>query len=373
MNVLCGVIMKPFEKKELFSQTKIQHFMKNQPKENAIIEIRNKLSDSKLKELSLGFISEVERKYKVMNSQEFIKEKKNILDEFINYRFAENDIKKINYEDFQVLSNFLGIKEQELEALFCKYSGEKFITEVEKIIRKILDSKSKIQEYQNELSMIQNVLKITDEDFKDILDTKRYDIVNDIFQKALDGGQYSPNEEAELNDISERLQVTLVFNEETKNIIRKSKKMWEIENSPLSIIETDINLYKDEVCYYSTVIDYFEYKSITRRIGYSGPTFRLKILKGFYYRAGRLNVQRETKDVLTKIDTGDVYITNKRVLFIGKNRTYNIRLNKILDIELFSDGVKIIKDAGRNIFLGYRDEIELFALVLARVIKDYQQ
>ena len=307
-----------------------------------------------------------------MISQEFYKSKKRILEEFLNYKFSENDIKKINYQEIQVISNFLEINEKEVEPIFLKYSKERFIKEVENIIQKIFGSKKTIQEYQNDLSMIQNVLRITDEDFKNILEKKRYDIVNDMFQKALEGGQYSPKEEAELNDISERLQVTLVFDENTKNIIKKSKKMWEIENSPLSTIAIDINLYKDEICYYSSVIDYFEYKTITKKIGYSGPTFRFKIMKGLYYRAGRLNVQRETKDVLTKIDTGNAYITNKRIILVGNNRTFNIQLNKILDIELFSDGVKIIKDVGRNVFLGYRDEIELFALVLARVIKDYQ-
>ena len=129
--------MKPFEKKDLLSQNKIQHFLKSQPKENAIIEINNILSDSKLDELPAGLISEIEKRYQVLNSQEFYKSKKRILEEFLNYKFSENDIKKINYQEIQVISNFLEINEKEVEPIFLKYSKERFIKEVENIIQKI--------------------------------------------------------------------------------------------------------------------------------------------------------------------------------------------------------------------------------------------
>jgi hypothetical protein len=94
-------------------------------------------------------------------------------------------------------------------------------------------------------------------------------------------------------------------------------------------------------------------------------------MKGFYYHVGSLNTSKETEEVLKKVDTGRVYITNKRIILIGSNRTYSIHLNKILDMETFSDGIKIVKDTGRNIFFRYKDEIDLFTLILARVIRDY--
>ncbi len=80
--------------------------------------------------------------------------------------------------------------------------------------------------------------------------------------------------------------------------------------------------------------------------GHAGPTMRVKIANGVYWRAGALNLKPVTCDALVQIDTGRVFLTNKRLLFMGTKKNTSIQPNRILDITKHSDGVGIEKDAG---------------------------
>src|SRR5690606_40389673 len=101
-------------------------------------------------------------------------------------------------------------------------------------------------------------------------------------------------------------------------------------------------------CVSTTTMQWGDIRTETRTIRYGGPTARIRIAKGIYWRTGSMNVQRVTEEVLKPIDTGQLYITNKRVIFLGRNRNTNVRLNRILDFTIYTDGIELVKDAGRN-------------------------
>jgi hypothetical protein len=71
---------------------------------------------------------------------------------------------------------------------------------------------------------------------------------------------------------------------------------------------------------------------------------------------------------MTKIDSGNVYITNKRIIFTGKNRNINIQNSHILNITPYTDGVEIIKDSGKNPILLFNDNVDVFCAILTRVL-----
>jgi len=84
---------------------------------------------------------------------------------------------------------------------------------------------------------------------------------------------------------------------------------------------------------------------------YSGIT--LRVAKGVSYRLGSVH-ESEYSDALTVLDKGDLYITSKRYLFIGKGKNIDQNLSKITSIEYFNDGLSISRtEKQRNdMFLG---------------------
>ncbi len=177
-------------------------------------------------------------------------------------------------------------------------------------------------------------------------------------------------EQTECNLISERLGIEVITDDTTEGALDRFRLMWRIAHGEPPTIDVPINLQRGEVCYFATDTTWSEMRRQTRRVRYAGPTMRLKICKGVYWRMGDLAFQPVSNDVLTTIDQGTIFITNKRVLFMGDMKNRSIRLQKILDITPYRDGVMIDKDAGKSPFLGFSENIDLMAACLARALQD---
>src|SRR5690606_2881585 len=115
----------------------------------------------------------------------------------------------------------------------------------------------------------------------------------------------------------------------TKEMLDRYKLYWQIENGELPTIIPDINIQKSESLYFKTSVKWLEQRRVTKRINYGGPTARIKIAKGVYYRMGSIGVQKVSEDVWQTIDSGQLYLTNKRLIFMGEKGNKIIQLNKI--------------------------------------------
>ncbi len=98
-----------------------------------------------------------------------------------------------------------------------------------------------------------------------------------------------------------------------------------------------INIGENEILYhYIYSVEWFEEKVVRKNINYSGYAWR-----NSGYRFGSLSYSAQIiKDFLIQ-DIGAVYLTNKRVIFIGqyKNVNRSISYDKILDFKLYQDGI----------------------------------
>jgi len=75
---------------------------------------------------------------------------------------------------------------------------------------------------------------------------------------------------------------------------------------------------------------------------YGGPSFR--VAKGVYFRVGGFGARSESHEEIKIIDEGVLTLTNKRVVFSGEKKTLNIKLNKIISIEPYSDGMALRRE-----------------------------
>ena len=183
----------------------------------------------------------------------------------------------------------------------------------------------------------------------------------------------SPNDWNEFIEISKNLNITLESDQASDDRIERMKLNWIIEHGKLPVKQVSINLPATEQCYYYANIEWLETRRVTKRVNYSGPTYRMKIAKGLYYRVGSISPQRITSDELQVIDRGTVYVTNKRIIFTGAMKNTNILLGKILSIIPYSDGVGIEKDSGKSPILRVSNNADILAMIIARVIKDSVQ
>ena len=85
---------------------------------------------------------------------------------------------------------------------------------------------------------------------------------------------------------------------------------------------------------------------------------------------GSASFRKITSEVLTPIDSGRLYVTDKRVILRGEHKTSTARLNKIVSFKPYTDGVELFKESGKSILIKIDTDMELFNLLLSRLLRD---
>ena len=132
----------------------------------------------------------------------------------------------------------------------------------------------------------------------------------------------------------------------------------------------DISLPRNEQCYFKINADWLEYKTPIIGPGYGGPDLSIKMMKQVYYRSGSADMQRKMNNRFTFIDSGSVYVTQKRVIFEGYKANTRIPMGKIRSVAPFSDGLVIETNNGKNLILRVPKNADILAMFLGRAIKD---
>lgn len=126
---------------------------------------------------------------------------------------------------------------------------------------------------------------------------------------------------------------------------------------------------KDEILHWTEYGGMLKIKNVTRRINYGGPTASIRICKGVSYRTGSVGVSKSTEEVVETIDSGDFWITNQRVGFIGDKKNFTIPFNKILSFNVSSSyGLMIYKEGAMNPQMIKLDNYDLPCIILSKIL-----
>jgi hypothetical protein len=360
-------IMKPFTIQEFNTPGFFEKITKKEPEINLVVEINNYLSHSELNELSENFVPNLYLKYGIKKGSHKTKaEIANLLRNFLIAHLGNPNSITNSFKDAQKMQRFLHLDDSVFNDVYFSVADARTKNLA---LNMLSDNRiDKIEERQ--LNEWKTLLNLSDHQIEEIFQPIGQNIVNNYVKQITEDNRISPEEEHNLYQLISDLKSELKLNPESQSNLQFMKQMWNIENEPLTPITIDILLPKNEMCYFRTSSDLYENRKVTTRLSYGGPTARVKIMKGVYYRVGSVSVRSESKDVLTKIDTGSLYITNKRVLFVGSKQNKPIKLSQIIDFEVYSDGIEIVKDSGKNLVFMINQNVKIAATYLARSIKD---
>jgi len=167
-----------------------------------------------------------------------------------------------------------------------------------------------------------------------------------------------------MDAIAKSLRINVQIDKQNKAALERMKELWRIENTEPQSIQVDIKLSKGELCYYSGSTKWYEFKS-SRGFGSS----QNRVVKGFLYQVGGTSDNRSESD-LKYVDNGKIYMTNKRITFVGNAGNKNLPYTKILGFSPFVNGVEVEKDAGKDVFLKLDGDLELISTIFSKVLKE---
>jgi hypothetical protein len=189
---------------------------------------------------------------------------------------------------------------------------------------------------------------------------------------------YSKNKE--LIDEYLDLKKNIVYKELFDSYCWAIKERYNLQNQaivPIDHNQYNLNLNNNETLYYRiNLTSLYEEKVTRRNITYSGVRWNNNMM-----RAGTLSlVSQEIKNFVIQ-DNGRLYITDKRLIFIGKqkNVTKTISLSSIITYYLYQDGILILQGNKNGILLKFeefndfmilQDGINEFTTVVSRILSE---
>lgn len=159
----------------------------------------------------------------------------------------------------------------------------------------------------------------------------------------------SPTQEDELAGTAERLGV----NVQLDDTLGMCRELWAWENGEqvyLAEAESPILLKGGEVCCFTVPAVWKQLTVIKTRIGSRGFSTSFRIMKGVSYRVNNLKPVYSESEGLAAIDVGSLSLTNKRLAFTGGSRSTSVNHGRILDIQLYQDGIEVSKSSGKHDF-----------------------
>ncbi|MBL7799851.1 MAG: hypothetical protein JNL95_03920 [Chitinophagales bacterium] len=352
----------PLEKVSFF-----QKLFKQYPEENAVIELNNLFAKMPIRQVSKEQIVDIEDRYKINLGKEFKLNLEEFYAVFLNHCLKDMSLSTDELEDLKYLKHLLSLDDKSIENLHNRIGEIVYRKSFEEAVA---DGRLTNKEVDF-LNKLETDLRLPKQLAEKISSEVKSNYIQSYVNNIISEQRLSPNEELELQAIASNLDVSVELNSQTQAQLKRLKLFWALENLPLPSIQVDIIIQKSEECYFHIGnVNWFELRSVRQRVSYTGFTTSFKIAKGFYLRSGSFQPRSFSVDQMTLVDNGDVYLTNKRLIFVGAKKNSNIRYEKILNITPYSDGVEIDKETGKSPMLQLPMHADIFCMTLERLIRE---
>ena len=342
----------------------MQRILKQYPEENPIIEANNLLATKPIKNITKEDILDIENRYNISLSNEYRLNLEEFYATYLNHCLKDRHLSEEELEDLKHLKNIFCLNDHTITTLH-NLLGESIYKESFQIA--VADGR--LTKLEKEfLEKLESNLKISKELADKISYETRTGFVQNYFNEIVENQRLAPLEEEELYKISSSLNVTIQQNEATKQSLQKLKHYWALENLELPEIKTDIPMQKAEQCYFEALnINWYELRS---RVNYNSHTASFRTAKDFYLQSGPYKPKHNSSGEVTLIDNGALYLTNKRILFMGNKKNSIIRLDKILNLTPYIDAIGIGKETGKSPILEIPEKADICCLILERLIRE---
>jgi hypothetical protein len=356
-----------FQTEKLIPISFSQRLLKKGPKENAFIEINNLFASKPLLDIKSAEIEAITARYKIDLRTEFIDRLKEFYLRYLQQNVSDKVITDQELVCQEYLKNLLQINDAEAEEIQNQLTGKIYKESFNEVISdgRIENSEKKF------LSKLQKDIRLSASSEKTISTETTQEFMQMKIDKIVEDGKISPEEWDEFITLAKNLDVDVNWSGKEKAMVEKLKLYWNIEHGELPVKAVSIELRINEFCCFTSDAEWMENRKGKAGKKTNEQTAGTKFSKGSYYRAGTIDVTSSTSVELKNIDSGQVYLTNQRLLFTGTKENSDIQLNKILSINPFSDGVKIEKENLESPLFRLRKDADVFAMTLTRVINDF--
>jgi hypothetical protein len=360
--------MKPFRVQELSQPGLLKRVLGRKLRENAFVEIENLLANAlTIEQLAAADIINILSSYEIPR-EEAMPHLSSLYKQAVAY-FAFDGV--LSDDERQTLSKLRyvldldenGSTEVEASVLRDTYRQE---------LKRALADGVLSPEEKTRLATMSKSFSLPEDTRVAIYKEETFAVVQQAFNEAIADRRLTADEEQRLAKIAENLEITYTHDGSTQQLVERFKLLARIDAGDLPVLTPAILFQRGEVCHVQYSCRLHELRTVTKRINYSGPGGRIRIMKGLSWRYGSVSVKRVTKEELRQLDAGVLYITNKRLLFNGAAKNVNTPFKKIIHFTLYKDGLQIEKETGRDQFYLGEGDLESISAILESALRKAQ-
>lgn len=358
--------MALYNKQNLLKKNGFQKLINKELKANFIIELENLLSEyeNSLNYLNVEKIKEIFLKYSIKENSDFLQERTSLESRYIKKCMSKMFLTVEDMRTITKLNDLLRLPAQTSKTLIDDIAAPYYSERIKEYLRDGFIS----PEEKQSLEQLRMNLQLSESAAKDLYCKAVKSQIDSFTKPVFDSEIYSPEDERIMFEAASRLGIKLKFPADVQKKLAKYRQNWELMYGILPVLQSDIMLQNNEVLHFRIPVEWFEERSVTRRVNYSGYTYSTKIIGNLRWKAGSIQPNRITSQELTKLDSGILYLTNKRFIFNGRHGNKTMALNKVLSFSPYADGMLIEKENGRSPFLACDCDMQQFSILLDRLL-----
>ena len=308
----------PYQFVPLKKQSFLQKLFRQNPEENALITLNNQLFTEGIQAITSEKFETLEATYGISLSERFGLNLEEFYAVALNHYLSNFILSEEESSNLKKLAQIFGLSQQTTDFLHIEIGK----TAYRKCFIQTLSTGDFNPEKEEYLKTIQKKLRLPDQVEKIISKEVRTQHLLDYFYKMVSNQRVSPQDEEIFNWKVKSLKINPLSNNQTQKQLKQYRQYWAFENEPLTAIENIFQIQKSETCY--MVVNSVQiYEPRSNRSKYGGTYEKL-------------------------IDSGTLYLTQKRIFIIGLEKNYTIKLESIVRTQKTTDGILIHKLTGRN-------------------------
>ena len=243
--------------------------------------------------------------------------------------------------------------------------------EFEELLFKAIDDGKITTSEIEELNRKKVEFGLSEEDIKEM----RMRVFMQAFVNAKSDAKITKEEEAELEHIQKYLGIADEDIESTKKELARLRLLNEIQNGNLPVARvTNVVLLKNEKVHWVEPASLLEQQVVRKRYEGGSSGVRIRIAKGVSYKIGAHRGHIVSEMGVVPISKGDFILTSKRVMFCGESKSFAVKLEKILNLKPFGDGICLSENnRTKPRLIKYEQEVngEIIGAILSHSINNY--
>ena len=158
------------------------------------------------------------------------------------------------------------------------------------------------------------------------------------------------------------------------NALTKYRYLWNAENAPLGNVKVDFPLEEGEICHAAGQAALCEVKTVAKEDNYYQLTRKLRIDETISFKGEHIEHPQVMEETAVIIDTGYLFLTNSRIIYLSKKLAKQIRLDDLKTADLSTNIIEAHQNDGQGLSFKMQDDAaEVMFAILRRILKDRNQ